>query len=93
MSIRFEWDESKRRANLRKHGFDFAGVEQGFEGPTFTVEDDRANYGESRFVTIGFWAERVVNIVHTETDDVIRIISIRKATRYEQEEFLRQIGY
>ncbi len=93
MPVRFEWDEAKRLANIRKHGFDFVGVETVFDGPTFTVEDAPLEYGETRFVTIGFWKGRVVYIVHTESEDVIRIISIRKATKYEEEEFIRQIGY
>jgi hypothetical protein len=39
--MRFEWDEDKRQANLRKHRIDFVGVEEVFDGYTVTVEDDR----------------------------------------------------
>lgn len=55
-----------------------------FEGPTFTYEDDRFDYGEKRFVTLGFLGRVVVSIVHTETQDEIRVISCRKATTKEQ---------
>ena len=49
--MRFTWDERKRKANLRDHGFDFADARRVFEGFTTTYEDDRFSYGEQRFVT------------------------------------------
>jgi uncharacterized DUF497 family protein len=85
MFVRFEWDEAKRQANLRKHGIDFVGCEAVFEGYTLTVEDTRFVYSERRFVTLGLLEGRVVAVVHTETALKIRIISIRRATRHEQE--------
>lgn len=88
----FEWDEDKRRRNLRKHGIDFVGCEAVFEGNTLTVEDTRFDYDESRYVTVGLLNGRVVTVVHTETDLTIRIISIRKATRREQETYFRYFG-
>ena len=42
------WDEEKRRANLRKHGFDFVDAEEVFDGRTYTYEDDRLAYREQR---------------------------------------------
>jgi hypothetical protein len=85
--VRFEWDETKRVANLRKHGIDFSGVEALFAGPTVTVEDDREEYGERRLLTLGLLEGRVVMVVHAERSAVIRIISIRKALRREQDLF------
>ncbi|MBI4674607.1 MAG: BrnT family toxin [Chloroflexi bacterium] len=93
MNKRIEWDEAKRRANIRKHGFDFVGVEIVFDGVTYTIEDERFDYSETRYITFGFWDARIVQIVHTETEKVIRIILVRKATKYEEKEFLYQIGY
>ena len=55
-----------------------------FEGPTFTFEDDRFEYDEMRFVTLGFLGGITVSIVHTETESEIHVISIRKATRNEE---------
>jgi hypothetical protein len=52
--MQYVWDPQKRRSNLVKHGFDFAEAEIVFEGPTFTYEDDRYDYGEQRWVTLGF---------------------------------------
>jgi uncharacterized DUF497 family protein len=78
------WDETKRRSNLRKHSMDFADAEAVFAGATFTFEDDRFDYGEQRFITLGMLKGVVVVIAHTEQDDEIRIISMRKGTKNEQ---------
>ena len=51
--MRFEWDDAKRRSNLLKHGFDFVGIAEVFEGDTVTILDDRFDYGEKRFITLG----------------------------------------
>lgn len=93
MDTQFEWDENKRRVNVAKHGFDFAGVEKVFEGTTVTIEDTREEYDETRFITIGMWDVRVVVIAHTEDENKIRIISIRKATKDEEKRFLQELGY
>ncbi len=66
------------------HGLDFRDAPRVFEGPTFTFEDDRFVYPEQRFVTLGFLGGIAVSIVHTETRELIRIISFRKATRNEE---------
>jgi uncharacterized DUF497 family protein len=51
---------------------------------TITILDDRIDYGEPRFVTVGLLQGQVVVIAHTETDELIRIISVRKATKHEE---------
>jgi len=86
------WDEPKRRQNLSKHGLDFVDAEQVFEGVTYTYEDDRLRYDEQRFVSLGLVREIVVSIVHTEEDDHIHIISMRKATRREREIYFESIA-
>lgn len=86
------WDEPKRRANLRKHGFDFVDAEEVFDGATYTYEDDRLAYGEQRLVTLGLLREVVVSVVHTEDDDHIHIISMRKATKREREIYFESIA-
>lgn len=55
-----------------------------FNGATFTFEDNRFDYGEDQFITLGLLRTTVVVIVHTEREGRVRIISMRKATRYEQ---------
>lgn len=86
-----EWDESKRISNLRKHGIDFLDIPPVFDGLILTIEDDRFDYGEERFVTFALLQGRVVAIVHTESENYIRIISARKATKYEQKTYFEQI--
>jgi uncharacterized protein len=87
--MRFAWDKTKRQRNLAKHGLDFAEAVQVFRGVTFTLEDDRYEYEEHRFITIGMLGSTVVVIAHTEEEDEIRIIPMRKATRSEQSLYYR----
>ncbi|CAN2044598.1 BrnT family toxin [Candidatus Magnetomoraceae bacterium gMMP-1] len=82
--MRYTWHELKRQRNLNKRGLDFAEAEKVFTGPTFTFEDDREDYGEQRWVTLGLLGDKVLVIVHTETEKEIRIISMRKANKNEQ---------
>jgi len=89
--MRFTWSDAKRKLNIEQHGFDFVDAPRVFEGPTFTYEDDRFDYSEQRFVTLGILNELVVSIVHTEASRVIRIISLRKATKHEQAIFFKNI--
>ena len=89
--MNFEWDENKRLSNLEKHGIDFIDAPIIFKGYTLTVEDDRFDYGEQRFITIGILNERVVVVIHTEKKDFIRIISIRKASKYERKNYFATI--
>jgi len=88
---KFEWDETKRKSNIKKHGIDFVDAPIIFAGYTLTIADDRFDYGEERFVTFGILDGRVVVVIHTESEDLIRIISIRKATKYEEKEYFSQI--
>ena len=78
------WHEPKRQATLKRRGVDFAQAEHVFTGPTFTFEDVRQDYGEQRWVTLGLLHEKVVVIVHSETETNIRIISMREADKNEQ---------
>ena len=82
--MRFLWNARKRKSNLRDHGLDFLDAPTVFNGATYTVEDDRFAYREQRFMTLGFLDGVSVSIVHTETPQLIRIISFRKATRHEE---------
>ena len=90
--MRFEWDENKRLINIRKHGIDFADVPEIFELDTVTVIDDRFEYGETRYQTLGLLKAHVILVVHTESETVIRIISARKATKYEEETYFKEIS-
>ena len=82
--MQFEWDEEKNRRNIEKHGIDFSDAADIFNHPLLTMLDDRYDYEENRWVSIG-WIHTIVGVVvYTErTEDVVRIISARKATRRE----------
>lgn len=86
--MKFEWDEAKNRANIRKHGFDFADAPELFQCPLLAHPDTREDYGEERWIAIGLLRNRVVVLAFTQlAADVIRIISLRKANRDERKEF------
>ena len=90
--MEFQWNEAKRKSNLHNHGIDFVEIEQVFEGETVSILDDRFDYDEKRFVTFGLLDGRVVAIAHTETIEVIRIISVRKATKDEESAYFKEIA-
>ena len=87
--MQFVWDEEKRLANLSKHGLDFADAEQVFNNPLVLFEDSRAEYGEQRMIAMGMLQALIVVIVHVDANDIIRIISMRKATRNETDIYYR----
>ena len=79
-----EFDAVKRAATLELRGLDMARAREMFDGPTLTVEDDRRDYGEARFITIGFLDDAMVVLVWTPRNDGYRIISMRKANERER---------
>jgi len=87
----FEWDQSKAAENYTKHGVDFETARQVFRDP-FAVErlDDREDYGEDRFVLVGMVDGVVLTVVYTERDSCLRLISARRATKHEQDEYFEQ---
>jgi uncharacterized DUF497 family protein len=91
--VRYEWDEAKRYSNLWRHGIDFAEVVEVFSGFIVTAIDKRYDYGERRFSTLALFKGRVVAIAHTEREngDVVRIISARWATKYEEIDYFKEI--
>ena len=88
----FQWDERKNKENIRKHGFDFAAAWEIFELPMLT-EIDASEVLEQRLAGIRFLRQHIVVVIFVEgEDDIIRIISLRKALKHERkrlEEFLR----
>ena len=82
--LEFEWDEQKRQSNLNKHGIDFVRACQIFQGYTVEFEDTRYNYGEDRFIAIGQTGNQTLTVVYTLRDEIIRLISARKATKNER---------
>ncbi|TRU99145.1 MAG: BrnT family toxin [Microcystis wesenbergii Mw_QC_S_20081001_S30D] len=71
--MEYRWDEAKRLTNLRKHGIDFADVPAVFDGDILTVEDDRLDYGEQRFVTLGLLKGRIIAVVPEMLNPYIKL--------------------
>ena len=82
--MKVEFDAAKRAGTLEQRGLDMARASEVFDGASLTVEDDRMDYGETRYNTIGFLDERMVVLVWTPRSDVHRIISMRKANDREK---------
>jgi uncharacterized DUF497 family protein len=87
MTVRFEWDPNKDRANIVKHGVAFDEARKVFSDPHVIVREDCIIEGEQRLHAIGY-VERVLLVVHTVREEglgaIIRIISARKATPAER---------
>ena len=93
--MKFEWGEHKRIVNIQKHGLDFKDAGDVFEHPMLRRLDTRFDYDEDRWVGIGMTYNRVVVVVYVEydEDDIIRIISLRKALNHERKQYERYISY
>jgi len=90
--VNFEWDDAKNKENIRKHGFDFADAWEIFETPMHVRQDTRFDYGEERWIGIGSLGNRIVAVVFTEPDDeLVRIISLRKAFKRERTKLEQKI--
>ncbi len=92
MELKFEWHAAKAEANVLVHGVSFDLAKTAFRDP-FAVErlDDRQDYGETRFVMIGMAEGNILLFVaYTEREERIRMISARRATQYEQDDYFRQ---
>jgi uncharacterized protein len=90
--LEFEWHEAKAAANERTHGISFELARSVFKDP-FAVElvDDREDYGEERFIIIGRTESRILLFVaFTERGQRIRIISARRVTQSEQNDYFKQ---
>ena len=85
------WDEEKRRLNVQKHGLDFRDSVHVFEGPTVTFYDERYDYGEDRYITLGLFGDVIVFIGHTYRDESIRVISMRKAIDKERRIYEKKV--
>jgi uncharacterized protein len=92
--MQFEWDEKKNQANIRNHEIDFADVSVIFNEDMLIEIDNRLDYGEDRWVGIGFLGLGIAVVVWTEREgDTIRIISARRANRHEQKRLEQYLSY
>ena len=93
--MRFEWDAAKDRANYAKHGVNFETAARVFNDPNYLLIEDRTGEDrETRWHAIGMVGTTVLLVVHvyrseTDEEEVIRIISARKAREYESRGYFR----
>lgn len=89
--MKLEWNEKKNQINYAKHGLRFEDAEFVFQSKTISFKDDREDYGEERFITLGELKNRVCVVVHTQRDLVTRIISMRKANEREKKIYFKRL--
>lgn len=82
--MKIGYDTAKRRKTLAERGLDFDDAAMVFKGNHISIADDRKDYGEARFITVGYLTARMVVIVWTQRQNVKRIVSMRKANDREQ---------
>jgi uncharacterized protein len=88
----FEWDETKRQANILKHGIDFVDAIGIFAGRFIESEDVRRDYGKRRFRAFGEIASDILHVVSTWRGERRRIISARRARRNERRTYYAGIA-
>ncbi len=92
--MKYEWDKTKAKENLRKHGVDFADA-------IISLEDENAltieeyDHSEQRFITLGMGPFlNILYVVYTYRDiDTVRIISARKADKKQIKEYYKGLNY
>jgi len=82
--VKITYDPAKRQAAIDNRGLNFADASIVFAGATITAQDMRRDYGEVRFQTIGFLADRMVMVVWTPRGEARHIISMRKCNDREK---------
>ncbi|MGO8954433.1 MAG: BrnT family toxin [Rhodomicrobium sp.] len=80
----FEWDEKKAAGNLAKHGVAFDTIFDFDWANSVEVEDDRFDYGEDRYVAIGWLGGELHSVTFTCRGDIIRIVSLRKSDKRDR---------
>lgn len=88
---RVSYDARKRRLTLENRGLDFEDAVHVFAGATLTIEDDRKDYGETRYQTLGFLQHRLIMLVWTPKDGRRHIISMRRANDRERKRYDAQL--
>ena len=92
MVMEFEWDEQKRQANIEKHGIDFYRAKQIWDGEVLEIPSPQSERREQRFIAWGLMEGKVISIVYTWRGRKRRIISARRARKYEEETYQSALG-
>jgi uncharacterized DUF497 family protein len=86
--MNFEWDDKKDQSNIKKHGVSFGQAISIFSGIVLSCEDNRHDYGEVREISTGETNGQIVlAVIHTDRNEVTRIISARIANRAERKAY------
>jgi uncharacterized protein len=89
--LRFEWDERKARSNEQKHGVSFEeAVSAFYDENARVIYDPEHSIKEDRYILLGMSDSlRLLLVCHLyqESEEVIRIISARKATKKERQQY------
>lgn len=90
--LSFEWDLEKAENNYRKHGVSFETAQKVFGDPYAREDIDplSSEYGEERILITGHAGGRVLTVIYTERGECIRIISARRATKKEHDDYYCQ---
>ena len=87
----FEWDVDKATQGYAKHGVSFDRARLVFADPFGVGEiDDREDYGQDRFTIVGMVEGALIFVAYTEREDRVRIITARRATKHEQDDYYEQ---
>ena len=90
--MQVEFDPEKRILTLAERGLDMARAGEIFLEDHLTILDTRKDYGEERFMSVGFLDNRMVFVAWTRRGDVARITVKRKANDREQQKYIKQLG-
>lgn len=90
--VQFEWDDAKNRVNVLKHGIDFVDAIDVFNHPVLTALDGREDYGEERWIALGWMKGTMAVVIYVERcGPTIRIVSARKATKQEAKRYEQNV--
>ena len=93
MELRFEWDEKKNIINQKKHGISFDAAKIVFFDPErYEMYDEIHSLFEKRWIILGLAGLKILKVVFTERNGIIRIISARKADKHEEEAYFYGYG-
>lgn len=87
MGFAFEYDSSKSKSNIAKHGIDMAAVADFIFETARQSPDNRCDYGEERTIAVGYIADVLHVLIFTMRGPKVRVISLRKASEKEREKY------
>jgi uncharacterized protein len=90
--VQFEWDEKKRQSVIRQRGVDILYAALIFDGLVLSRLDDRHDYGEDRFISVGMVDGECFVVVHSPRDGSTRLITAWKGGRDERSIYQKSIA-